>query len=55
MFLSCFFPDDETRNQFRAQKISMLKAMRDSLESRLAALNAAIETLERQQESAVQE
>ncbi|WP_204138538.1 hypothetical protein [Halomicronema sp. CCY15110] len=55
MFLSCFFPDEETRNQFRAHKISMLKTMRDSLETRLAALNAAIETLERQQQSSVQE
>ncbi|WP_207223309.1 hypothetical protein [Leptolyngbya iicbica] len=55
MFLSCFFPDEETRKQYRAHKISMLKAMRDSLEARLAALNAAIETLERQQQSSTPE
>ncbi|MEM6520862.1 MAG: hypothetical protein AAF892_04640 [Cyanobacteria bacterium P01_D01_bin.71] len=49
MFSSCFFPNEETRQKQRAQKINMLKAMRDGLEARLAALNAAIETLERQQ------
>lgn len=52
MFFSCFFPDEETRNQYRAHKLSMLKAMRDSLEARLAALNAAIATMERQQGTA---
>ncbi|MEM6838784.1 MAG: hypothetical protein AAF609_18260 [Cyanobacteria bacterium P01_C01_bin.120] len=49
MFSSCFFPNEEMRRKQRAQKISMLKSMRDALEARLAALNAAIETLERQQ------
>ncbi len=49
MFFSCFFPDAATRANYRARKLEMLKAMRDSLEARLAALNAAIETLERQQ------
>jgi hypothetical protein len=49
MFFSCFFPDQEARNRYRTHKLEMLRAMRDSLEARLAALNAAIETLERQQ------
>lgn len=49
MFFSCFFPDQATREKYRAQKLEMLKSMRDSLEARLAALNAAIETMERQQ------
>jgi hypothetical protein len=43
------FLDSETRNQYRAEKLEMLKAMCDSLEAWLAALNAAIETLERRQ------
>lgn len=49
MFFSCFFPDQAARENHRAKKLEMLKAMRDSLEARLAALNAAIETIERQQ------
>jgi hypothetical protein len=49
MFLPCFYPDRASRNSYRAKKLEMLRAMRDSLEARLAALNAAIETLERQQ------
>lgn len=54
MFFSCFFPDQATREKYRTHKLAMLKSMRDSLEARLAALNAAIETIERQQ-SASQE
>ncbi|MEM9003212.1 MAG: hypothetical protein AAGE59_06755 [Cyanobacteria bacterium P01_F01_bin.86] len=49
MFFPCFFPDQATRETYRTRKLEMLKAMRDSLEARLAALNAAIETIERQQ------
>lgn len=52
MFLSCFFPDAEARNAYRAKKLEMMKAMRDSMETQLAALNAAIATLERQQGTA---
>lgn len=51
MFFPCFFPDQTTRDSYRAKKLEMLKAMRDSLEARLAALNAAIETIERQRGS----
>ena len=51
MFFSCFFPDQAARENHRAKKLEMLRAMRDSLEARLAALNAAIETIERQQVS----
>lgn len=48
MFFSCLFQDPEAREHYRTKKLEMLKAMRDSLEARLAALNAAIETMERQ-------
>ena len=39
------------KNSFKAhqeRKLHFLKIMRDSLEARIAALNAAIETIERQ-------
>ena len=54
MFFSCFFPDTAALVNYRARKLEMLKAMRDSLEARLAALNAAIETMERQQGSSAE-
>lgn len=34
--------------EYRQRKLKFLKRMRDDLEARLAALNAAIETIERQ-------
>lgn len=37
-----------SRREYRQQKLRFLKSMRDELEARLAGLNAAIETIERQ-------
>jgi hypothetical protein len=36
------------REEYQAHKLKFLKWMRDDLETRLAGLNAAIETVERQ-------
>ena len=49
MFFSCFCFDQATREKYRAKKLEILKAMRDSMEAKLAAVTAEIETLERQQ------
>lgn len=48
MFFPCFPFSSADRRHLRSQKLDMLKTMRDALEARLAALNAAIETMERQ-------
>lgn len=37
-----------SRNDYQERKLKFLKWMRDDLEARLAGLNAAIETIERQ-------
>ncbi|MEL6777319.1 MAG: hypothetical protein AAFO06_08690 [Cyanobacteria bacterium J06597_16] len=37
-----------SRSDHQQHKLNFLKMMRDSLETRLAAINAAIETVERQ-------
>ncbi|MEL6263800.1 MAG: hypothetical protein AAGL17_06010 [Cyanobacteria bacterium J06576_12] len=37
-----------SRSDYRQYKLNFLKTMRDSLETRLAAVNAAIATVERQ-------
>jgi hypothetical protein len=37
-----------SREDYQAHKLKFLKWMRDDLETRLAGLNAAIETIERQ-------
>ena len=37
-----------SRRDYQQHKLEFLKASRDSLEARLAAVNAAIETVERQ-------
>lgn len=37
-----------SRRDYQRYKLEFLKASRDSLEARLAAVNAAIETIERQ-------
>jgi hypothetical protein len=44
---NCFSPPYSRRGQLEG-KLMFLKMMRDSLESRLAAVNAAIATTERQ-------
>ncbi|MFQ4136855.1 hypothetical protein PGN35_011100 [Nodosilinea sp. PGN35] len=49
MFLPfCAPPAAESRRQYQRHKLEMMKAWRDSLEARLAALNAAISTVEQQ-------
>lgn len=48
MIGSCCQPSNTSRQQFRQKQLEFLKFMRDSLETRLSAVNAAIATLERQ-------
>jgi hypothetical protein len=45
---SCFM-DAATRQNCRRAQLNVLKMSRDSLETRLAAVNAAIATMEQQQ------
>lgn len=47
-FPICFAPHKPSRKEYQRYKLEMLKAMRDSMETRLAAVNAAIATIERQ-------
>lgn len=44
----CWSGQSYSRQEYRQQKLRFLKTMRDELETRLAGLNAAIETMERQ-------
>lgn len=44
----CWGGQTVSRREYRQQKLRFLKSMRDELETKLAALNAAIETMERQ-------
>lgn len=44
----CMPPSTESRRQYQRYKLEMMKAFRDSLETRLAAVNAAISTVEQQ-------
>lgn len=44
-FATCSAP---TRHEYLGHKLNYLKMMRDSFETRLSALNAAIATVERQ-------
>ncbi len=44
----CCPPSPEARRQHQQFKLDMMKAFRDSLETRLAAMNAAISTVEQQ-------
>ncbi|WP_197064765.1 hypothetical protein [Leptolyngbya sp. KIOST-1] len=49
MFLPfCVPPSAESRRQYQRYKLEMMKSWRDALETRLAALNAAISTVEQQ-------
>lgn len=48
---SCFM-DAATRQNCRRAQLNFLKMSRDSLETRLAAVNAAIATMEQQQSQA---
>lgn len=45
---ACYNSESNFPEQRRQRKLKFLKAMRDDLETRLAAINAAIETIERQ-------
>ncbi|MGF1570246.1 MAG: hypothetical protein ACFCVD_19605 [Nodosilinea sp.] len=47
-FPFCFPHSAESHRQHQQFKLDMMKAFRDSLETRLAALNAAISTVEQQ-------
>ncbi|MFZ4676621.1 MAG: hypothetical protein ACOYM4_13170 [Nodosilinea sp.] len=47
-FPFCAPPSAESRRQYQRYKLEMMKSWRDSLEARLAALNAAISTVEQQ-------
>lgn len=44
----CWHSGSMTQNSYRQHQLEFLKWMRDSLETRLAAVNAAIATMERQ-------
>jgi hypothetical protein len=44
----CCHPGTTTQQSYRQHQLEFLKWMRDSLETRLAAVNAAIDTMERQ-------
>jgi hypothetical protein len=44
----CGNSDPSSRRAYKERKLKFLKGLRDDLEARLAAMNAAIETLERQ-------
>jgi hypothetical protein len=47
-FPFCCHPSADARRQHQQFKLEMMKAFRDSLETRLAAVNAAIRTVEQQ-------
>ncbi len=41
-------PESKATSTWRQRRLKFLKSMRDDLETRLAAINAAIDTIERQ-------
>jgi hypothetical protein len=45
---SCWNPETSSPESHRQRKLKFLKTMRDELETRLAAINAAIDSIERQ-------
>ena len=45
---SCFNPESDAVSTWKQRRLKFLKSMRDDLETRLAAINAAIDTIERQ-------
>ena len=47
-YKSCFNPESTSASTWRQRRLKFLKSMRDDLETRLAAINAAIDTIERQ-------
>ena len=44
----CCNPESNSGSSWRQSRLKFLKSMRNELETRLAAVNAAIETMERQ-------
>lgn len=47
-YKTCCSPDNNFTATWKERRLNFLKAVRDDLETRLAAINAAIETIERQ-------
>jgi hypothetical protein len=47
-YKSCFNSESNSCESWRQRRLQFLKSIRDDLETRLAAINAAIETIERQ-------
>ena len=47
-FMPCCFGDEKARQEYRDRQLDFLRWMRDSLETRLSATNAAISTIEKQ-------
>lgn len=47
----CWGNEPPSRKAYRERKLKFLKGIRDDLETRLAGINAAIETMERQLEA----
>ena len=45
---SCFSPEYHSSMSWKQRRLKFLKSVRDDLEARLAAINAAIDTIERQ-------
>lgn len=45
---SCLNPESNSASTWKQRRLQFLKSMRDDLETRLAAINAAIATIERQ-------
>ena len=44
----CFNPESNSASTWKQRRLKFLKSMRNNLETRLAAINAAIDTIERQ-------
>ena len=47
-YKSCCNPESNATATWRQRRLQFLKSLRDDLETRLAAINAAIDTIERQ-------
>lgn len=48
LFKACCNFDADSTSSWKQRRLMFLKAMRDDLETRLAAINAAIDSIERQ-------
>lgn len=47
-YKSCCSPESDAVSTWKQRRLKFLKSMRDDLETRLAAINAAIDTIEQQ-------